>query len=146
MHRLKGAVEADEAYIGGHTPGRLGRGVGKTGVAIAIERRARGGSVRLAVIPRATTAVPTSFVYASVQPDESTVFTDAWGAYVTLRDLGIDHRPHKGGRGRQSVHLLPRRVVTTVRNFVPRARSFRGRTAAGGQVRCGDTGASRSRR
>jgi hypothetical protein len=35
------------------------------------------------------------------------VFTDAWGAYVTLPDLGIDHRPHKGGHGRQSVHLLP---------------------------------------
>ncbi len=107
--RLHGAVEADETYIGGHRPGRLGRGVGKTGVAIAVERRTRtAGSVRLAVIPRATTVVLTSFVHASVQPaEESTVFTDAWGAYVTLRDLGIDHRPHKGGHGRQSVHLLP---------------------------------------
>ena len=83
---LKGAVEADETYIGGHRPGRLGRGVGKTGVAIAVERRARtAGSVRLAVIPRATTAVLTSFVHGSVRPEESTVFTDAWGAYVTLR-------------------------------------------------------------
>ena len=63
--------------------------------------------MRLAVIPRATTAVLTSFVHGSVQPAESTVFTDAWGAYVTLRDLGIDHRLHKGGHGRQSVHLLP---------------------------------------
>ena len=35
--RLKGAVEADETYIGGHRPGRLGRGVGKTGVAIAVD-------------------------------------------------------------------------------------------------------------
>lgn len=87
--RLKGDVEADETYIGGHRPGQLGRGVGKTGVAIAVERRTRtAGSVRLAVIPRATTAVLTSFVHASVQPAESTVFTDTWGAYVTLRDLG----------------------------------------------------------
>ncbi|TMA26519.1 MAG: transposase [Deltaproteobacteria bacterium] len=78
---LKGAVEADEAYVGGHRPGRLGRGVGKTGVAIAVERRARtAGAVRLAVIPRATTAALTSFVYASVHPEQSTVFTDAWGA------------------------------------------------------------------
>ena len=108
VRRLKGEVEADETYIGGHRPGRLGRGVGKKGVAIVVERRARtAGAVRLAVIPRATTAVLTSFVHASVQPEESTVFTDAWGAYVTLRELGIDHRPHKGGHGRQSVHLLP---------------------------------------
>jgi len=91
---LKGAVEADETYIGGHRPGRLGRGVGKTGVAIAVERRARtAGSVLLAVIPRVTTAALTSFVHASVQPEPSTVFTDAWGAYVALRDLDIDHRP-----------------------------------------------------
>jgi transposase-like protein len=105
---LNGDVEADETYIGGHRPGQLGRGVGKTGVAIAVERRARtAGKVRLAVIPRATTAVLTSFVHASIQPQESTVFTDAWGAYVALRDLGIDHRPRKGGHGRQSVHRLP---------------------------------------
>jgi hypothetical protein len=70
--RLKGDVEADETYIGGRRPGRLGRGVGKTGVAIAVERRTRtAGSVRLAVIPRATTAVLTSFVHGSVQPAES---------------------------------------------------------------------------
>jgi hypothetical protein len=29
------------------------------------------------------------------------------GAVETLRRLGIDHRPRKGGRGHQSVHLLP---------------------------------------
>jgi transposase-like protein len=105
---LKGDVEADETYIGGHRPGQLGRGVGKTGVAVVVERRARtAGAVRLAVIPRATTAVLTSFVHASIQPQESTVFTDAWGAYVALRELEIDHRPRKGGHGRQSVHLLP---------------------------------------
>jgi transposase-like protein len=106
--RLQGAVEADETYIGGYRPGHNGRGVGKTGVAIAAERRAKtAGSVRLAVIPRATAAVLTSFVQASVQPQETTVFTDAWGAYVALRELGVDHRPRKGGRGHQSVHLLP---------------------------------------
>jgi transposase-like protein len=106
--RLQGVVEADETYIGGHRPGRLGRGVGKTGVAIAVERRAKtAGAVRLAVIPHATTAVLTSFVQDSIQPQETTVFTDAWGAYATLRRLGIDHRPRKGGRGHQSAHLLP---------------------------------------
>ena len=108
MLRWSGAVEADETYIGGYRPGRLGRGVGKTGVAIAVERRTRtAGSVRLAVIPRATTVALTSFVHASVKPHDSTVFTDAWGAYGALRDLDIDHRPRRGGHGRQSLHRLP---------------------------------------
>jgi hypothetical protein len=51
--------------------------------------------------------VLTSFVHASVEPEESTVFTDAWGSYAALRRLGIDHRLRKGGRGHQSVHPLP---------------------------------------
>ena len=101
-------VEADETYIGGYRPGRNGRGVGKTGVAIAVERRERtAGAVRLGVIPRATTAVLTSFVQSSIRPEEATVFTDAWGSYTALGQLGIDHRPRKGGHGRQALAVLP---------------------------------------
>jgi ribosomal protein L37AE/L43A len=45
---LEGEVEVDETYVGGYRPGRNGRGVGKTGVAIAVERRAKtAGSMRL---------------------------------------------------------------------------------------------------
>ena len=106
--RLKGAVEADETTIGGYRPGRDGRGVGKTGVAIAALRRENtAGAVRLAVIPRATTAVPTAFVGDAIEAQETTVFTDAWGSYAALGRLGIDHRPRKGGHGHQAVHLLP---------------------------------------
>jgi hypothetical protein len=48
--RLTGAVEADESTIGGYPPGQLGRGVGKTAVAVAVERRGTpAGAVRLAV-------------------------------------------------------------------------------------------------
>ena len=105
--RLKGAVEADETYIGGYTP-RRGRGLGKTGVAVAVERRQKtAGAARLAVVPRATTAELTSFIQDVIRPDETTVFTDAWGAYAALGRLGIDHRPRKGGRGRQAAGLLP---------------------------------------
>ena len=106
--RLKGAVKADETYIGGYRPGRNGRGVGKTGVAIAAERRENtAGAVCLAVIPRATTAVLTAFVGDAIEAQETTVFTDAWGSYAALGRLGIDHRPRKGGHGHQAVHLLP---------------------------------------
>ena len=105
---LKGDVEADETYIGGYRAGRKGRGAGKTGVAIVVERRAHtAGSARLTVIPRATTAVLTPFVQGAIQPQETTVHTDDWGAYKALDKLGIDHRPRKAGRGRQEVDGLP---------------------------------------
>ena len=82
--------------------------MGKTGVAIAVERREKtAGSVRLAVIPRATRAVLTSFVRGSIHPEQTTVFTDAWGSYTALGKLGIDHRPRKGGHGRQALDVLP---------------------------------------
>lgn len=105
---LEGDVEVDETYIGGDRPGRNGRGVGKTGVAIAVERREKtAGSLRITQIPRATTAVLTSFIQRSIRPDQTTVFTDAWGAYKSLTKQGIDHRPRKGGHGRQALDILP---------------------------------------
>ena len=105
---LKGDVEADETYIGGYRAGWKGRGAGKAGVAIVVERRGRtAGSVRLAVIPRATTAVLTSFVQGAIRSQEATVHTDAWGSYKALGKLGIDHRPRKGGHGRQALDGLP---------------------------------------
>jgi transposase-like protein len=105
---LQGDVEADETYIGGYRAGWNGRGAGKAGVAIVVERRGRtAGSVRLAVIPRATTAVLTSFVQSAIEPQEATVHTDAWAAYRALGKMGIDHRPRKGGHGRQALDGLP---------------------------------------
>jgi transposase-like protein len=105
---LRGDVEADETYIGGYRAGRDGRGAGKAGVAIVVERRGRGaGSARLAAIPRATTEVLTSFVEGAVRPQETTVHTDAWGAYRELGRRGLDHRPRKAGHGRPALDALP---------------------------------------
>jgi transposase-like protein len=105
---LKGHVEVDETYIGGHRTGRNGRGAGKVGVAIAVERRGRtAGHARLTVISRATTAVLTSFVKSAIVPDTATAHTDAWAAYRELGRIGIDHRPRKGGHGRHVEDGLP---------------------------------------
>ena len=65
------------------------------------------GSARLAVIPRATTAVLTSFVHGAIRPQEATVHTDAWASYTELSHMGIDHRRRKGGQGRHTVDGLP---------------------------------------
>jgi len=79
---LTGDVEADETYIGAYREGRNGRGTGKAGVAIVVERRGRAaGSLHLAVIHRATTAVLTSFVQGAIQPQEATVLeSPAYGS------------------------------------------------------------------
>jgi transposase-like protein len=82
--------------------------VGKTGVAIAVERRGKtAGSIRLIQVPNATRVVLNSFVERSIRPAKTTVFTDAWGSYKALTQPGIDHRPRKGGHGRQAVNILP---------------------------------------
>ena len=105
---LEGDVEVDETYIGGYRPGRNGRGVGKAGVVVAVERRKKtGGSMRLIQIPNTTKAVLNSFVENSIRPEQTTVFTDAWVSYNALAKLGIDHRPRKGGHGHQALDILP---------------------------------------
>jgi hypothetical protein len=59
------------------------------------------------VIPRATTAVLTSFVQGAIEPQKATVHTDAWVAHRALGKRGIDHRPRKGGHGRHTRDALP---------------------------------------
>jgi len=77
-------------------------------VAIAVERREKtAGSMRLLRIPNATKAVLNSFVENAIRPEETSVFTDAWGSCKALAKLGIDHRPRKGGHGRQALDILP---------------------------------------
>ena len=99
---LNGDVEADETYIGGYREGWNGRGAGKTGVAVIVERRGHtAGSARLIVMPRATSAVLVPFVIDAIRPETTAVHTDDWVAYKALGKLGIDHRPRKAGRGRQ---------------------------------------------
>ena len=59
-----GSLLEMKAANGADIQAAKGRGAGKAGVAIGVERRGRtAGSARLAVIPRATTAVLTSFVH-----------------------------------------------------------------------------------
>jgi len=105
---LKGDVEADETYIGGYREGWNGRGAGKAGVAIIVERRVRtAGSAQLTVMPRATSAVLVPFVEGAIQTQETIVHTDDWVSYKALGKLGINHRARKAGRGRQKEDGLP---------------------------------------
>lgn len=85
---LKGHVEADEAYVGGHRPGKRGRGAaGKT---IVMGMKERGGDIRAVVIPDVKKPTLRKVVLDNVAPG-STVSTDELMSYGLLNDDGYVH-------------------------------------------------------
>jgi transposase-like protein len=107
---LTGLVEADEAYLGGAVSGgSRGRGApNKTLVAGAVERRElSAGSLRLAVIPKASRDELGPFVRGAINAAEATVLTDGWQAYEHLGAVGVDHRPRIQGDPARAAEILP---------------------------------------
>lgn len=97
--RLRGVVEVDETYIGGHRPGISGRGaLGKSVVIGAVEVRQYerdgktvevAGRLRLRKISNAQATTLNKFITETIEP-KSTIVTDGWKAY----DSAIG-RPYK---------------------------------------------------
>ncbi|MDP6558445.1 MAG: IS1595 family transposase [Pirellulaceae bacterium] len=89
--QLNGLVEVDETYVGGpeKTPGRSAET--KTLVAIAVEKRGRTlGRTRMAVVGEPTRDELCGFVGRCVATG-STVRTDGWQSYRTLKYRGYQH-------------------------------------------------------
>ena len=92
--KLRGHVELDEAYIGGHRPGKRGRGAeGKT---IAMGMKERGGRLETAVIPDVKKATLRSVVAENVEPG-AIVSTDELMSYGLLEGDGYTHGMVKHG-------------------------------------------------
>ena len=86
---LKGHVELDEAYVGGHRPGPTGRGaLGKT---IVMGLQERGGRFISETIPNVKTATLRDVVLRNVEKGAS-VSTDELMAYSLLKKDGYDHK------------------------------------------------------
>jgi transposase len=91
---LKGHVELDEAYVGGHRPGKRGRGAeGKT---IVMGMAERGGKVAAQVIPDIKKATLRGVVLDNVEPG-SIVSTDELMSYGLLTGDGYKHGMVKHG-------------------------------------------------
>ncbi len=86
---LKGTVEVDETYIGGHRRG-VGKGnrVGKTLVLGAIER---GGQIRLSVEKRRNRKALHGFIRKNTAPETGRIMTDDWYAYRGIQDDDTTH-------------------------------------------------------
>ncbi|WP_439494661.1 IS1595 family transposase [Bosea sp. (in: a-proteobacteria)] len=91
---LQGHVELDEAYVGGHRPGKRGRGAaGKT---IVMGLKERGGKLATQVIPDIKKATLRGVVLHNVEPG-TIVSTDELMSYGLLEGDGYQHGTVKHG-------------------------------------------------
>jgi len=98
---LKGHVEADEAYVGGHRPGKRGRGAaGKT---IVLGIKERGGRIETQVIPDIKSATLQEVVSRTIEPG-SIVSTDELVSYGLLVGDGYTHGTVKHGEKQYSYY------------------------------------------
>ena len=83
-------VEVDETYVGGHRPGKRGRGAaGKTIVAGAIER---GGKAVVKVVPNVKVHTLLGMIQEHVgDRGDTIVYTDELPSYHRLTNLGYAH-------------------------------------------------------
>ncbi len=107
---LKGEVEIDEFFLGGHEEGlKGGRQHGKKVlVGAAIEVRGRGsGRLRLQVLPNSQATTLEAFTKATTAKG-TIVHTDGLFSYNGLPKLGYEHRPRKVASVADHEQLLPR--------------------------------------
>ena len=94
--KLSGEVEVDETYVGGKQRrqfGRPGRTSKKTPVMAMAQR---GGRVVARVVPDASARSLLPHIERHVEPGTQ-VYTDEWGGYASLRELGYPHRQIRHG-------------------------------------------------
>jgi transposase-like protein/ribosomal protein L37AE/L43A len=119
---LKGEVEIDEFFLGGHEEGlKGGRQHGKKAlVGIAIEVRGQGsGRLRLRVLENSQAKTLEAFTKATTAPG-AIVHTDGLFSYGALSKLGYDHRPRKVASVEPGEELLPRvhRAVSNLKAWM----------------------------
>ena len=104
--KLFGEVEVDEAYYGGQTRGKRGRGSEhKQGFAVAVERKGKKqiGRMRMECILDCSAPSLQRFLYTNVAR-QSTLCTDGWSSYQNLLP---EHYGHKVSKKNREENLLP---------------------------------------
>ena len=112
--KLKGAVEVDEAYVGG-TGTKRGRGAKETQsvVAVAVEilfskkGEPASGRIRMRAVPDASARSLIPFIQDHVEKG-TIVMTDEWKGYLPLHKYGYDHEAMKVGDPKEASVKFPR--------------------------------------
>lgn len=109
--KLSGTVEVDECYIGGEEHGgKRGRGTSnKSLVVIAVELlegRNQLGRVRMKAVPDMSKESLQGFIEENVEIG-STIITDGWSSYVSLRESGYMHTVPKKFEVADPENILP---------------------------------------
>jgi transposase-like protein len=124
-YTLRGLIEADEGYVGGHEQGRSGRGAEtKSVVAVAVEHRGGGepgrppvpGFAALSVVPNASSSSLDGFLKAKIEPG-SHILTDGWNGYWHVAENGFTHTAIQLSKQDQPAHKLFPWVHITLSNL-----------------------------
>lgn len=109
--RLGGKVEVGVTYLGGHKPGKRGRGAsGKVLVMVVVQDLGnRIGRIRLRRIRNASAATLLEVIREEVEPG-CQVFTDGWRGFGGLAEAGYRHVvvPKEGGPGATALPMVNR--------------------------------------
>ena len=99
--RLKGAVQMDDAYIGGARPGRRGRGAkGKTPFVAAVATTDDGKPDQIILRPvKAFSLVAIRKLAATALAPDAQVLTDGLACFAAVADVGCAHAAIKTGAG-----------------------------------------------
>ena len=108
--RLHGAVEVDEAWIGGkQTEGKGRSRVGRRAALVVMALEVRDGHqerLRAKLVPDDSAGSLVGFVQEVVEPG-STVITDGWPAYLALTEAGFTHERIIEGSGADFINPVP---------------------------------------
>jgi transposase-like protein len=109
--RLGGKIELGVTYIGGHQPGKRGRGAGGKVLVVVVAQDAghRLGRIRLRRIRNASAESLNAVVRDEVEPG-SVVRTDGWKGFSRIEEMGYKHIvvPKDGDPGKPPLPLVER--------------------------------------
>ena len=107
IYKLEGDVQIDDAYLGGETPGKTGRGAGNK-VPFVLAVATRDGKPIFTQVRRVTGFTKEAirdYAAANIEPG-STVVSDGLGCWNGLGEAGMRHLPLVTGGGRPKEILM----------------------------------------
>ena len=123
-YTLKGVVQVDEAYVGGHGDGRHRRGRArdtKRVIGVAVEQVSSdvSGFIHLDVLPAADAESLHGMVLEKIRPGAS-LLTDDWPSYRGLGAKGYDHQPRTspGGQAASLQWPLVHRAISNCNRWL----------------------------